>query len=288
MPPRTVTLVIVAFWLGMTAWLVQRDLWPRLAPGQPPDFALDIMDDSQPIPLPVRWTATHTAGGKDPKTTIFVASSTVVYRDRERLFELTARLDARRNETPEPEVLPQVLPLARIETVYTIEPEGQVRGRLVGLKAALTYGPGGSEREGLVVAFHGKMDGDVCRLWREGRATQAVSLDVSRSGAVLLPLHPLNRIRGLSPGRRWGLHLLDPTDALLPGEPRVHWVNAVVRDETETLEYNRREHVCRVIDYADDRGEVSGSTWVSTTDDRVLRMTVRLGDGKWDIVREGP
>ena len=63
-------------------------------------------------------------------------------------------------------------------------------------------------------------------------------------------------------------------------------MHATVRRQTETLVWNRKEKTCRVVDYEGDGGDVRGSTWVDTSEDKVLRMEVRLRDRRWEIVRE--
>src|ERR1700687_1039638 len=55
MPPRWVIVGIVAFWLVMTGWLFFRELWPRLQPGQPPPFRIDLADEAQNN-IPIRWS----------------------------------------------------------------------------------------------------------------------------------------------------------------------------------------------------------------------------------------
>jgi len=45
MPPRWLTLTIIAFWLGATGWLVWRDLWPRWRPGEPPPYHIDLVEE---------------------------------------------------------------------------------------------------------------------------------------------------------------------------------------------------------------------------------------------------
>src|SRR5262245_42429700 len=66
MPPRLLCVVIVAFWLGMTAWLFQRDIWPRLAPGEPPPFTVNPADANKRADrFPTNWVAVRTAPSGD-------------------------------------------------------------------------------------------------------------------------------------------------------------------------------------------------------------------------------
>src|SRR5262245_32918639 len=45
MPPRWLTALIVAFWLGTTGWLVYRQVVDRVHSGEPPPFAIDLTDE---------------------------------------------------------------------------------------------------------------------------------------------------------------------------------------------------------------------------------------------------
>ncbi|MGL4549865.1 MAG: hypothetical protein ACRC33_01655, partial [Gemmataceae bacterium] len=112
---------------------------------------------------------------------------------------------------------------------------------------------------------------------------------VPRGGAVLLPLHPVNRLRELRAGQAWTVRLFDPVaDSLsalqgLGSEPRL--LRARVRAEAEPLdEGGKAGEACLVIDYA---GEgYRGSTWVSTRTGLVMRQEATLGKVRWAMVRD--
>ncbi len=283
MPSRTVTLMIFAFWLGMTVWLMQSEIWPRLQPGQPPAFTLDLMDDSQLMPFPIRWAATHTYGGSDEKTAEYFIWTSVAHHSEDDSFDLTSRLEARRGG----QLADEVLLLRKLETVYRLERDGRT-GRMSSLGATLTYRLGPIDRIERVMEFAGEVEGDVCRLRLEGdQPGRIVEVGVSRMGTVLLPLHPVQRIEGLRPGQRWGCYLFDPLVSAAHSEPQATWVNARVRSDKETLRWHTRDRVCLVIDYEGGGRAIACSTWVDAEDGRVLQMTVRLGDGdRWEITRE--
>jgi hypothetical protein len=105
------------------------------------------------------------------------------------------------------------------------------------------------------------------------------------TGTFLNPLHPVPRIKGLTPGRRWRMQVVNPlADAVepslraiqqrvLPGSAPVKlnlasgpkYLNAEVLPNPVTLPYNGKDHECFVIEY---RG-----------DNEVLRTYVRVADG---------
>ncbi len=283
MPSRTITIAIIAFWLGMTIWLADAEVWPRLQPGQPPPFTIDLMDDSQAMPVPTRWSAEHSYGSSERKTASYSISSSVDHHSKEDVFELFTRLEPRRGGTN----IDEDLRLKKLETVYRLKRDGSIV-RLVRLDATITYLLGRFESTSRVTAFAGEVDGNVCRLWREGEGPgEAVAVGVSWSGAVLLPLHPIHRMEGLRPGQRWGMYLFDPLSSAARTEPHVTWVNVRVRSEKESLRWHTQDRVCLVVDYDGGGSAVACSTWVDVEDSRVLRMTVRLGDSdSWDITRD--
>src|SRR5262245_38416076 len=47
MPSRIVCLGIILVWLGFNGWLFFRDLLPRLMPGQPPPYTIDIVEETK-------------------------------------------------------------------------------------------------------------------------------------------------------------------------------------------------------------------------------------------------
>jgi hypothetical protein len=100
---------------------------------------------------------------------------------------------------------------------------------------------------------------------------------------VLLPLHPVKRLRGLSHNQRWRTVLIEPLSYfLLPGDPPV--VRARVRAKTEPFRRGRRpETECQVIDYEGDRVKVT--TWVSQEDGMVLAQEATLDGTRWSLFR---
>jgi hypothetical protein len=288
MPSRLATLAIVLFWLGTSALLFQREIWPRLEPGAAPPFALYETDDSQPSILPGRWAAWHS--GLNGKPVRYTITTSVVHHDKnkEDEFELIARL-----ETPQPENVKKPLSLIRLETAYWVH-----RRRMVRFETSAAFRSTGSGPQSEINAeYTGAVKDGVCSIRREKTIkpqsdAEKIELEVSRTGTVLMPLHPLDRMEGLKGGHHWGLHLLDPTDstsaAADTAPPRLVWVNAEVRRDPEKLRHAGGEiRRCWVVEYSGDGGEVGGSTWVDVADARVLKMTIRLGaHDSWELVRK--
>ena len=55
MPPRSVTLAIVVFWLATLGWFCQHDLWPRLRRGDRPPYDIDLAGEVTSRGVPRRW-----------------------------------------------------------------------------------------------------------------------------------------------------------------------------------------------------------------------------------------
>ena len=114
------------------------------------------------------------------------------------------------------------------------------------------------------------------------------------AGQVLNPMMPLNRLRDITPGRRWVIREVDPLkDALavlfqevakgakfnlpLPASGSGAELVAEVQSGTEDYAPRSGQSVpCRVIVYRGDRA--SARTWVSVADGRVMRQEATAGD----------
>ncbi|MBI1916735.1 MAG: hypothetical protein HYS12_18675 [Planctomycetes bacterium] len=282
MPPRRITLSIVVFWLAMTAWLLWRDIWPSIAPGEPPSFAISRMDDNRSQSV-VTWKAQNIPRRGTPVD--YTITTTVAHEAKTDLFTLHAKLRPDRPAADQVKLLQSM----KLKSEYWVErvPGNMLEARMLGLDVDVEFlaapiNPTG-DRHG---HFTGQVAGGACDLsWitKGGKPAEhgSESLRVTYHGVVLLPLHPLERIRGLRPGRRWGCPLLDPLEssALFSSGPKVVWVNAEVLGRTETEQGKE----CLVIEYQG--GDISGTTWVDVKEDRVLRMEVWLGSGHWVIKR---
>jgi hypothetical protein len=280
MPPRLFCVAIVAFWLLCTAWLVQRDLWPRLAPGEPP-LLPTVADEARRSRSRESWRAVRSApGARDQQ---YLIQTWGGYHSDEETFEFRAvAMHRQRGDDP------KLLRLERLTSVYRVNRDGSMKSFEVDVEIpAGLLGVVQKQK----AHFHGIAAGKVCNLhWERGNDRDLRSgvepFEVSRRGVVWLPLHPLYWLKGLRPGLAWGQPGFDPLGnaGLLSSTPAAEWVNARVRKQTEPLAWQGQEVACLVVDY--DGDQLSGSTWVSAADDRVLRIEARLGDERWQITRE--
>jgi hypothetical protein len=131
---------------------------------------------------------------------------------------------------------------------------------------------------------------------------------VSRRGSVFNPRQPVNKLRGLRPGQRWRMPMVDPvTDTLraaasqaVPGFkfPDLPVLQAEVLSTVQILPLlhqksmkkdpapnPRRSGVpCLVIQYTGD--DISARTWVRQSDGLVLRQEATQHGDTWILDRD--
>jgi len=289
MPSRWLCLVIVVFWLVANGWLFYQDLLPGLLPGQPPPFTIDLVEESQTRRPSIDWSILH---GDRP---VLRARTRVQHeQDNPGVFTLTATY------TPipgAPEVPIHGILLQRMTSSYRINTTGDllsievsIRGtprlaaalRLVGVEFEADISgvvEGGAFAPRLLLQITGSPP----------RTLTLPEVPVASGASILLPLHPVNRLRGLQPGQGWNMTVFDPLgDSLniLQGAGKQHrLLRAKVRDEPESLRWRGREVPCLIVDYKGGDG-FQGSTWVGQERGLVLRQEAILGEDRWVMNRD--
>src|SRR6266511_4349342 len=123
MPPRLLCPVILAFWFGMMLWLFQRDIWPRLAPGEPPPFTVNRADEnrrSSRFPTS-NWIAKRTGpSGNTEEYRILLFSR---YDTDEKYYEYRARWEPVKSGAAEK----RLFQLGRHISIYRIHDDGSLR-----------------------------------------------------------------------------------------------------------------------------------------------------------------
>jgi hypothetical protein len=319
MPPRNLTLAIVAFWLGITGWMVYRDLWPRLHSGEPPPFAIDLTDEvsvgnvlgqgpgaqftAQAIPWSIQLRGKRIG-----------YALTRVQRHEDRTFELVAelRFDPKLDAGP--------LEVKRVTSSYHVTSSGELLG--LGIRALL------EDQAGLLRAFIASLGvptlrGTQVEVGIEGEVKDglfhphAMAYDndptkppaqalikkelpegilklhpvpISEGGTVLNTMQPLNRLQGLREGQTWRVPRIDPLEAVLAtlnmgGPPRIRYLDAQV--SSGTLSWGGRDEPCWRIDYAEPGRPEAARTWVRRRDGLVLQQEARQ-DGTEMVLRRDP
>lgn len=298
MPTRPFICAILLFWTGTSGWLFYRDLWPRIRPGQPPPFTIDLADEARRQIFSTRWTVYR----NDQK--IGRVETYVRYRAREDLFDLVS-------EVPETKPLEFKFAFFQLEARkptrfwFAVTREGILREThvLVSLHvpSITVFGiPAGIleiRLDGEIKNGQFEPTGSVS--WNGSVTTLALDpVPIQNQGSMLNPLNPVNRVSGLRRGQYWRMPLVDPMAESLRALVRQHpalsfvikedqgtqEVRAEVLAETQTIGYDNIPEPCLVIEYQNDR--VLAHTWVRERDGLVLRQDATLGGEKLVLERE--
>ncbi|HEV3202962.1 MAG TPA: hypothetical protein VGY77_01205 [Gemmataceae bacterium] len=270
MPGRFLIISIICFWLATTSWLFFRDLWPRLAPGEPPPFTVDLADEASD--QKIYWAVLKDGANKG------YAQTWVKYYSEDDTFEIAGVIKIW--ESPHKEGGPDL----EMESQSRVTREGELRQITAHAK---------------VKEIRVQVAGRVAkrRLFTRFDIITPVfplkfdlpPVPVSHRGNILNPLLPVNRIQGLALGQGWRVPLVDPLEdalkSLTGGTLDVRFFDARVLPEFQIL--NRglgKNDQCLVIEYkGEDR---HAKTWVRESDGLVLRQEATLNGETLILQRE--
>ena len=289
MPPRWLSLVIVVFWVTTTGWLLWKDLAPRFRTGEPPPYVIDLVEevrtDARFRPH-VPWKVLH----NDQE--VFHAETWVEQAETAGVYKLLARLTPEFGR-PHQAVAIGPMQLRKLETWSQVTRAGDLLG--MGFRAEarvqksvlLPEGPMDVEML-LTGEIH---DGRLFPRLRIQRQNEDLlkpwdfePVPLPPHGAVLIPLHPVNRIQGLRPGQTWHMPLVDPFASMLPGQSTSRALETRVLPEAQMLRYKGRAVACWVIQY---EGEGSSAqTWVQQDSGLVLRQEIVQSGERWVMESE--
>jgi hypothetical protein len=297
MPPRYITLAIVAFWLAATGWMAYREIVPIFRSGEPPPFTIDLTDEVSIADVVAMDSQVSRFGAQTIPWTILLQGEkigyalTQVHRHEDRTFELQAVLRFQKLE------LPLAIQVTSLSSSYRVTAAGDLRSLatrviymdLTGLfggnrkDAQVEIGVEAEVQEGQLVprAYRYAPDLAMGRGQTKTKTALAVALQpipVPERGAILNTLQPVNRQLGLHDGQTWRVPRLDPLEVVLAllgwgGPPRTHYLHAEVSAAPFT--WNGADVPCWRIDYAEPGKKVSARTWVLRKDGRVLQQEAR-------------
>jgi len=275
MPSRLITLGIVLCWLVVNGWLFWHDLLPRLLPGQPPPYYVDITAEAQNTNRPfVNWTLSL-----DDKV-VGQVKTRVEHLAGTGYYDLVAKI---KPEKFGGAILHRRLHLAKIESAYRVAENGD----LLGLSALVegTFG---------LVPSRVTIQGDVARgqltprvkatVWEvEKFALDLDTADTPQGATVLMPLHPVNRW-DVHRGQEWNVYFLDLL-GVCDASGGMSLAHARVRPEEVLLDQGRyRSESCLVIDFEAD--DLKVTTWVASRNGLVICQESTTGSTRWTINRE--
>src|SRR5579883_1975590 len=117
MPPRWLCLLIVVCWVATNGWLFYHDIWPYLLPGQPPAFAIDLVDEIQKGRPNVLWIVSQ--NGRE----VFLGRTRVEHPTPDS-FDLVAEFTA--HPRREPAILSGCA-ITRMFSRYRVDREGRLQ-----------------------------------------------------------------------------------------------------------------------------------------------------------------
>jgi hypothetical protein len=290
MPARLYVLAILVFWIGSTAWLFHRELWPRLRTGEPPPFIIDLTTEAQRSAQHTLWTINR--GGDK----IGTARTSIEYDDTNPKFRDTYRFISEIGRLTPVVVGPLEIGGENLLGMYRVTREGELRetsasgklkvrgtGLLGNLGVSADFQMGGEVvgRQFIPTENYIDFGGNKFDLHLE-------PVEFTSQGSILNPLHPVNRVAGLRRGQHWQIPLVDPLAdslaALARKDPALEFLikkkeglsmlQAEVLPDTQTLNFREHPVACLVIEY---RGnDMTAHTWVREEDGLVLRQEATL------------
>jgi hypothetical protein len=294
--------------LATTGWLFWHDLLPRWLAGEPPLFHPDFVDEVQKnTPLPTNWIVQRQEKEQTPPYPVFHATTSVGYNKDKDVYSLNAKLEAKKDPQLHPVTVAKLLKVNSILSAYQVNRSGQLLSLEAEVIVHLDLDPlhffkaqaDPFQKDASSNLITLKIWGEVhdqqffahCSAASESLG-KPMQLDlppvaVSYHGSVVMPLHPVNHIRGLRLGQSWRQPLVDPLRDALPGfSGGVRWLNARVQPQPQMLKWDEKESSCLVIEYTNDDNETMGRTWVEQDGERVLQQEAILEGSRWIMKRE--
>jgi hypothetical protein len=297
MPARPFVVAILLFWSATAGWFFYRDLWPRVRPGEPPPYTIDLADEARSEgmrPLKTHW-GVYRVGKKSERVRIGQVWTWVAYHRSDDTFELhsgSSKLDLGQAGLFAGQV-------TNMTGMYRVTRRGELREIRTGSSFALHFA---------LFTVQGRMDlrGEVRNdqfapkgVVVFGSTVQDLGLQpvtLSGSGSILNPLHPVNRIEGLRRGQHWRMPRIDPLEqslrklplvqTVLGEPPGVQMLQAEVLQETQPLRWGFEDVPCLIIEYRGDQENLTAHTWVREGDGLVMRQDATLGGDQLILERE--
>ncbi len=304
MPSRPVTALIVLAWMGTFGWFAHRELWPILFPGDSPPFVIELADEvssefageaKRPDVLWAIYRNDKRIGRAETRLRYYRQDNTFELETRIVKMTLWERVPILGGLLPRRDGEPDIY-VSDLITKYRLDRRGELHS--MSMRGAM-----------VVIGQQGKASftGEV----RDGMLYRAGQVDIfgtksdvklepieAPTGSVLNPMQPVPRIKGLKPGRRWRMPLVNPlgdviepaleavmekkVNLKLPSGPK--FLDAEVLNETTEITINGEKFPCRIIEY---RGEGQPArTYVRISDGAVLRQEAYLNGEKIVMERE--
>jgi hypothetical protein len=215
MPSRWFGLLIVLFWVGTTALLFIKEIYPVLGPDRPPPFTIDLTDEIHHQVTETRWSVflekESTGGVSQPPDNHATAKTSVEYREKpDDSFTFTVNLSCR--SQPGGGLQLGLVTLVYMKSSYRINRSLQLLGMeaefgfilpILGTNVIVAEVTGEVEEE----TFHSRCS---ARYLGGEKSINLEPVPITYHGSVLMPMHPVNRIKDLRPGQQWRMPMVNP------------------------------------------------------------------------------
>jgi hypothetical protein len=285
MPSRSVTLVILAFWLLMAGWLFHADLLPRWQADEPAPFTIPLMDEPR---ISLYWR-----NGRIPREVETLWNVFQNNRSREDLSPGEARTRIEFTEGDDALIFfgefkafhghDRTYPVIKSVSYGRVNWDGELLGMAGQLEARL---PPTNPDAQVVLNFEAPVThGHLWPVWYlDSGERRDEPVPLSARGNILVLTQPMNRVIGLRAGQRWHLPQLNLLAFLTqPAGVPVCTVEAVV-GEGELMWFSQKVP-CFIIDYLGDE-PTRARTWVRKRDGLVLQQEFTHGDRRFLIERQ--
>lgn len=278
MPSRIGIVLILAFWLAVTAYVIREDVLPHYA-ASAPAVQVDLVDEAT-RGVPARWGVFHGSSRVGTLGTLMEhdpASDT--FRFESSLRELNLESNGFKLQSPKLDLVSRIHRDGRLAAESM---KGTLTGTLGGVPFTVAVEIESTVRNGVL---EGR-----CRISSNVlNADEPLTPTPVPTGQVLHPLQPLNRLKDVRPGHRWTIQQVDPLASAMnvlarklaekyglgslvkfPTSGEGKTLIAEVRSDPVLLERAKGGVLCWRIDY---RSETStATTWVAVSDGKVLRQ----------------
>jgi hypothetical protein len=313
MPQRRYILLIGFLWLAATGWVVKREIWPMLRPGEPPAFMIDLIDQTtHGSNAEIEWL-----GVRNDKI-LYTIKTSAEYRKQDDLYNMYGYVATKpKGPNQEDQKIHHLVKgqdtteeELHMETNLFVSLDGEVHSIGARVQYFMEIRKDLHAKTDVELKKTKVVDGSFVPHWigtvtfyrPDGEAPQEISLvgaEVSlppRANYLHHPLLPVNRLVDLRPGRHWRVRVVDPlADALassLPSPfrlaPEHRFLDAEVAEETRQLEWKGKLVNCHVVELRESSEQCVGRIWARASDGLVLRQESDLDkdNDHWDITRK--
>lgn len=259
MPNRSISALIVLFWLGTSAAILRRDVLPRLGYGE---MTYRIMLADRAVEEPVHWNILL----NEQRLGVV---STDVRPESDGSFALVAKGNVLLSPSGNIEAA-----LGRV--VFRSEFRVSAVGRLQTFQVTLHV-----EETALRIQVLGQVHGNELEITSSGMPMIAnkIRLAIDPQALVLDQLGPVDRIPGLRPGKAWTTRVINPLSAVLsPTNILGHGPSLDVVSHrvvgVDMITWNGRPRQCYLIEHR--HGNQVARSWARVENGKILREEVPL------------